>query len=169
MHHVLQLPLIKLVSVLFILLLPLQGMAKDLTNRLGVGYSNQFSVDLPSVGVRYYPNPDLGLSAALGVDTQENASKFGFMVRLNKIIFKEDNMNFYMGSGLGLISQENSSGSNDTGFELNGYVGGEFFLTGLDSLGFVFEAGIGVSSVASQVRFRTFGDHPIRGGITFYF
>src|SRR5262245_39001103 len=90
--------------------------AKELSNRLGVGYSDQFSEDLPSVAIRYYPDPKLGLGAALGVDTEEDNSKFGFMVKLYRIIFTEDNLNFYMGTGAGLISLEKNNDS-DSGFE----------------------------------------------------
>lgn len=146
----------------------ISSQAKDLTNRLGVGYSDNFHVTLPSLAVRYYPNPQLGVSASLGVDTKENDSKFGFMARIYRIIFMEDNLNFYMGAGAGLISQETQA-SNNSGFELAGFAGAEFFFTGLDSLGFTFEMGVAVSSVASETRFRTFGDHPIKGGIIFYF
>lgn len=158
--------------VLFLSLLAINVQAKDLTNRLGVGYSDTFHVALPSLAVRYYPNPQLGVSASLGVDTEENASKFGFMARLYRIIFMEDNLNFYMGAGAGLISRETSNGTttdNNSGFELAGFAGAEFFFSGLDSLGFTFEMGVSVSSVSSETRFRTFGDHPVRGGITFYF
>ena len=63
--------------------------AKDLTNRLGFGYSDQFSIDLPSVMAMYYPNPDTGLSAALGVNTEDDASKFGLSFKYYKIIFPE--------------------------------------------------------------------------------
>ena len=148
--------------------------AKDLTNRLGVGYNDQFHQELPSVQVRYYPNPKLGLSAALGIDTKEDESKFGFMVKLYRVIFMEDNMNFYMGTGAGIISVEEpkdggTGTDNNSGFEVNGFVGGEFFFTGLDSLGFSFEAGVGVASISSEVRFRTIGDFPTRAGIIFYF
>lgn len=148
--------------------------AKDLTNRLGVGYANQFSEDMPSLAVRYYPSPQLGLTAALGVDTGDDGtsapSKFGFMVRIFKIIFIEDNMNFYMGTGAGLLSREDlSTKETDSGFELTGFAGGEFFFPGLESLGFSFETGVGVTSISSDVRFRTIGDHPLRAGITFYF
>jgi hypothetical protein len=150
--------------------------AKDLTNRLGVGYADQFGVEggLPSIAVRYYPNPDLGVSAQLGVDTEEDASKFGFLAKVYRIVFQEDNMNFYMGAGAGLISREeynavSATSDNDSGFEVSGYVGGEFFFTGLDSLGFSFETGVGVTSISSEVRFRTIGDHPMRAGMTFYF
>lgn len=156
-------------------LISIQASAKDLTNRLGVGYANQFGIDggLPSIAVRYYPNPDLGVSAQLGVDTEENASKFGFLAKVFRIVFQEDNMNFYMGAGAGLISREKAAtgggSDNDSGFELSGYVGGEFFFSGLDSLGFSFETGVGVTSISSEVRFRTIGDHPTRAGLTFYF
>lgn len=142
--------------------------AKDLTSRLGVGYSNQFSEDLPSLSVRYHPSQNLGITAALGVDTQKDQSKFGFMARIYKILFHEDNMHFYMGSGAGLLSRE-QNGQNDSGFELTGFAGGEFFFTGLDSLGFSFEMGVGVTSISSEVRFRTIGESPFKAGITFYF
>lgn len=148
--------------------------AKELTNRLGLGYSDQFSESLPSVSVRYWPDPKLGVGAALGVDTEDDNSRFGFMVRLYRIIFTEDNMNFYMGTGAGLISVETpatatTKSDNDSGFELNGFFGAEFFLPGLDSLGITFEAGVGVTSISSEVRFRTIGDSPIKAGMTFYF
>jgi hypothetical protein len=145
-----------------------QAYAKDMSNRLGVGYKNQSSVDLPSIAVQYYPGADLGLSAALGVDTKSQNSRFGFMVKLNRIIFQEDNLNFYMGAGAGLLSQE-TAGSNESGFELMGLGGAEFFLPGLENLGFCFEAGTAITSVSSGVRFRTFGDSPIRAGMMFYF
>ncbi len=142
--------------------------AKELTNRLGIGYKNQFSTDLPSLAVQYYPINDLGLSAALGVDTQQGASKFGFQVKVYRIIFSEDNLNFYMGAGAGIVSQENN-GTSQSGFELSGVGGAEFFLTGLDNLGFSFEAGAGITSLSSGVRFRTIGDSPLRAGVIFYF
>ncbi len=148
--------------------------AKELGNRLGVGYSDQFSQSMPSIALRYWPDPKLGLGAALGVDTEEDNSKFGFMVKLYKIIFTEDNLNFYMGTGAGIISLETpnaagTSSSSDSGFELVGFCGGEFFFTGLENLGFSFETGVGVTSIDSQVRFRTVGDGLLKAGVTFYF
>lgn len=143
--------------------------AKDLTSRLGIGYKNQFSEELPGIAAQYYPTQDIGVSGTLGVDTESNNSKFGFMLKLYKIVFQEDSLNFYMGAGGGLLSTENAAGQNESGFELAGYAGCEFFLPGLESLGFSFETGAGITSVSSGVRFRTFGDHPLRAGMMFYF
>lgn len=150
------------------------SLAKDLTSRLGIGYSDQFSESLPGIALRYWPEGKLGFGAALGVDTEDNNSRFGFMARLYRTIFTEENMNFYMGTGAGILSVEKQKGTTSTyetesGFELGGFFGGEFFLHGLENLGFAFEAGVSVTSIDSDVRFRTFGDSPIRAGITFYF
>jgi hypothetical protein len=149
-------------------------LAKDLTSRLGIGYSDQFSESLPGMTIRYWPEGKLGFGAALGVDTEDDNSRFGFMARLYRIIFTEENMNFYMGTGAGIVSIEKLDSTTnkyetESGFEMAGFFGGEFFLAGLENLGFTFEAGVSVTSIDSEVRFRTFGDSPIRAGITFYF
>jgi hypothetical protein len=142
--------------------------AKDLTNRLGVGYTDQFSTNLPSIAARYYPDPKFGFSAALGVDTQKDESRFGFMLKAYRIIFMEDNLNFYMGAGAGVLSRE-IAGNNKSGFELSGFGGAEFFFAGLENLGFSFETGIAITSISSETRFRTLADHPLKAGIIFYF
>ena len=142
--------------------------AKNLTNRLGIGYKSQFAFDMPGLAVQYYPGPEFGLAAEIGVDTKAGNSKFGAMVKLHRVVFQEENLNFYLGAGAGLVSQE-TAGNNQSGFELLAYGGAEFFLAGLENLGFSFEFGPAVTSISSQVRFRTFGDSPLRAGITFYF
>ncbi|HEX4923756.1 MAG TPA: organic solvent tolerance protein [Bdellovibrionales bacterium] len=143
--------------------------AVDLTHRLGVGFANQFSTwDLPSIAVRYYTQSDLGFGANLGVRTRENDSAFGLGVKMVKVIFPEDKMNFYMGASAGLLSSKYQS-TNDSGFELTAMVGGEFFWADLPSLGVSFEAGIGITSLSNGVSFRTIGDHPFKAGMVFYF
>lgn len=159
------------------LLLVLSGtsvFAKDLTHRMGVGYANQMAVDVSSLSVKYWSNADLGFSADLGIKTGDSDSAFGLMVKAYKVIFPEENLNFYMGGGAGLISQKISTtnggdGENDSGFELMAMIGAEFFLPGLDSLAFSFEAGVGVVSIRSDSEFRTIGNSPINAGMIFYF
>lgn len=143
--------------------------SKELANRLGVGYKDQFGHNLPAIAAQYYPNSDTSLSAALGIDTQKDNSKFGFMLRVNRIVFKEANMNFYMGGGAGVITNEVNTES-ESGFELAAIAGSEFFFPGLESLGFSVETGVGVTSLKSSgVRFRTLADSPLRAGVIFYF
>lgn len=155
-------------SLILILAVAFTANAKDLTHRLGVGYKNQFYMNAPAVAMQYYPNPSFGLSGAIAVDTTKNDSKFGLMAKLYRIVFAEKQMNFYMGGGAGMLSDE-VAGKNNSGFELNAFVGGEFFIPGLDSLGFSFESGVGVVSMSNGSQFRTYGDSPLRAGIVFYF
>jgi hypothetical protein len=141
--------------------------AKELTNRLGVGFRNTYAFEMPAAAVSYYPNADYGVIGALGLDTQNEYSKFGLTGGLRRFIFREENMNFFMGGTASMVSQE-LAGETSSGFELAAIVGSEFFLSGLDSLGFNIETGIGVTNV-KKVRFRTFGDSFLRAGIFFYF
>ena len=159
-----------IVSALFVgiaLSAPQTTEAKELASRLGVGFRNSYSFDLPSVAAIYYPSSDIGVIGAIGVDTEKDNSKSVFAVGVRRIIFKEENMNFFMGGNLSMISREINTQTN-SGFEINALIGGEFFLSGLDSLGFNFEAGVGMSNV-DKVRFRTVADDIFRAGMIFYF
>ncbi len=142
--------------------------AKELSSRLGVGYRDSLvTMSLPSVAVFYYPSNDYSFLGSLGVDTQDNNSKFAAAGGFRRIIFREDNMNFFGGGQVAIVNQEIAS-SKDSGYELAAVVGGEFFLSGLDSLGFNFETGMGITTV-KKTRFRTLGDSFLNAGIVFYF
>ena len=142
-------------------------MAKDLNNRLGIGYSNSFSFNLPSIAAVYYPASNWAWTGALGIDSASNNSSFGATVGIRKIIFTEDNMNFFMGGTVSLVSQSTPT-SSTSGFELAALAGGEFFMHGLDNLGLIFDTGVAMSST-STVRFRTLGESFLNAGIIFYF
>lgn len=153
--------------VLMLLIWASPSLAKNLNHRLGVGVKNNTVFDLPAVAAVYYPNDVMGVTGGFGTDTAKDNSKFTLNAGLRRILYREDNMNFYFGGQFGLVNFE-SAGDKQSGFELNAVAGGEFFLAGLDSLGFSFEGGAGVTSMR-EVRFRTIGDHPLKAGIIFYF
>lgn len=159
--------LLALISVSILALAPL-AQAKDLTSRLGLGFKDQSSISLPSIALQYWPGSELGLSASIGLDTQTANSKFSAIAKIYRVIFPEDNLNFYMGAGAGVLSVE-TAGNNQSGFELMGFAGVEVFIPGLDSVGWSFEAGTAITSISSGTRFRTFGDSPIKAGAIFYF
>ncbi len=159
-----------LLSLLLVSFVSTSAFAKDMANRLGVGIADQLGMNdsLPSVAIRYWPNAQIGFAGSLGVDTKKNDSRFGFQGKIMKNIFPEERMNFYAAGAAALISEE-TSGTNSSGFSIAGLIGAEFFFAGLDNLGFSFEGGFGVTSISSQVRFRTIADHPLKAGLTFYF
>ncbi|MFZ3229545.1 MAG: organic solvent tolerance protein [Pseudobdellovibrio sp.] len=142
--------------------------AKDLTHRFGVGIKNNTSENLPSVTAVYHSTQDLAFLAGLGMDTKKNNSAFQINAGARKVIFTENNLNFYMGSQFSLVNFETPADGKNNGFEISALFGTEFFFTGLENLAFTFEGGIGVASV-KDVRFRTIADDPFRAGIIFYF
>lgn len=157
----------RLAVVLILTIVSVSAHSKELVNRLGVGVKSHSALDLAELAAVYYPTTDLAFAAGLGVDTQEDQSKFAFNAALRRIVFKEDNMNFYLGGELGLVNYEDVN-ETQSGFELNALFGAEFFFTGLDSLAFTFEGGVGILST-DNVRFRTIADSPFSAGIIFYF
>lgn len=141
--------------------------AKEMVNRLGIGVKRDTSINIPSLAVSYYPTSEIGLTGGLGIDTQKDASAFSFNAGVRRIVFKEDNLNFFMGGEIGLVNLE-IVGEKQSGFMLSGLFGTEFFLAGLENLGFSFQGGVGVVSL-KDVRFRTVADGLLSGAIIFYF
>lgn len=141
--------------------------AKAMESRLGIGFRNSFPFDLPALAAQYYPNSNLGLIGALGIDTHPDFSRFGLQMGIRKRIFEEDQLNFFMGGNFSLLSQEVAR-EKTSGYEISALVATEFFLTGLENLGFNMEAGVAVSNM-EKVRFRTVGQSFLTGGVIFYF
>lgn len=158
----------KSVLAIFILGFSLSGQAKDLTHRLGIGFKNNVSQSLPSLAAIYYPTKDMALTGGVGVDTQKDHSMFQVNVGGRYIIYPETNLNFFIGTQVGVISYEDQTATKQNGLELSGVFGTEFFFTGLENLGFTFEAGVALST-ANSSRFRTVGDDPFKAGVIFYF
>lgn len=147
--------------------------AVDLTNRLGLGFSQQMgAVDIPMITAHYFPNQRFAVSGAIGIDTKRDDSKFGALLKVRRMVFMENQMNFYMGAATGFSTHEEleATGYEDkSNFEFSAILGAEFFLTGLDSLAFTFETGIGIITGDGGSRFRTIGDDLFSAGIIFYF
>lgn len=150
-----------------------QAMAVNLADRIGVGYSNAFiSGDLDSIQVKYSPTNTLSIVGALGINTQDESSTFGFLGKAHKIIFHETNLNFYLGGHVAFASQEVSVGNNsetESGVEFAVLGGVEFFIPGLENLGITFETGFGLTTLGEGITFRTLAFHPLQAGMIFYF
>lgn len=158
----------RILSAIVVLFLGLSVQAKDMTHRLGIGYKNNTTLDLPSLAAVYYPSASMGLTAGVGMDTKKDYSSFQAMAGLRYIIYPESNMNFYGAGQLAVVNFETPVDGKKDGVEVSGLFGVEFFLSGLENLGLTFEAGLSLATVGNS-RFRTVGDSPFRAGMIFYF
>jgi hypothetical protein len=165
--------MLKRLAVLTLLFaIPLTAEAKDLRQRLGVGIKSNTSIGIPSLGIPmvaavYYPSNNVGITGGFGIDTDKDNSKMVLSAGVRRMLFFEQQMNFYFGGQVSMVNDE-TNGEKESGWELSAVFGAEFFFQGLENLAWTFEGGVGVLSM-EEVRFTTIADHPFRAGIIFYF
>jgi len=152
---------------LLCLINPRLGFAKDLSGRLGIGFNNEFSNStssrqVPALSAKYGLTKALHMEGLVGFHTASPAA-FTLGGKLYQNIFYETNLNFYAATGVAYLKDAAS------GVEILGLLGTEFFVPGLDSLGFLFEAGVSASNVTGSFVLKTVGFTFIHAGMHFYF
>lgn len=158
----------KILALVIVSLFSSLVFAKEMPQRLGVGIKDNTSESLPSLAGIYHLNGLTAMTGGIGVDTKKDYSKFQINVGVRHVIFHENQLHYYAGGQLGLVTFEEPITGKENGFEANFLMGVEFFLTGLENVGFSVEGGLGLSSV-KNTRIRTLADNPMRAGIIFYF
>lgn len=146
-------------------LLPTTAVAKDLSGKVGVGFNNQFA-SLSALSARYVlPLADLHVAIEANVGTsilkgQENAAFGG--LRMIYGLVREDNMVLHAGLGVGLWGEGKTNS-----LRLQPVLGAEFFLYGLENLGFLVEWGLTID-LGSENRVYTTSTAP-SAGLHYYF
>jgi len=148
---------------LSLMLMPFTAFSKDMQGRLGLGYNSEFVNSTPSVSLKYGLTRDFAGDVIFGVRTGTPSNSV-LATKFYKNIFYETNLNFYFMAGLGLIKANTQAG-----YEILGGFGAEFFIPGIESLGFSVETGGSFSTLGSQSTFRTLGVSFLDAGIHFYF
>ncbi len=118
--------------------------AKDLRNRVGVGFNNQFG-HASSLSARYgLPwsdeaiNLQLELLAGVELDNDDTTTEaISAGARVLYAIVAEDNMNLYAAAGLGWVSYDGVAA-----MRLQPGLSAQFFLFGLENLGFSADWGV---------------------------
>lgn len=138
--------------------------ARELQGRLGLGYNSEFGNGaLPSVSLKYALARDLGTELVIGVDTAAPTSTVGAF-KLSKGLFRETNLNFSAFAGAGMVTLGGTSGFEGlVGFGL------EFFIPGLESVGFSTDTGVSLGNSSGSFTVRTLGVSFLNAGIHFYF
>lgn len=142
--------------------------AKDLQGRLGLGYNAEFVNSLidqrvPGISIKYGLTRDIAAEAVVGIATTSPTDTVTG-IKFFKNIFYETNLNFYFMLGGAILSAQNRGGAEFmTGF------GVEFFIPGLESLGFATETGGTFDNLSGNFALRTLGVSFLDAGIHFYF
>lgn len=145
-----------------------EAQARDMNGRLGIGYNSEFgapaaSSGVPAIAMKYGLSRDIALQAVVGFFTG-SASQSVFAVRGFKNLLFENNLNFYFFLGAGLVSV-----SPNSSFEMMSGFGAEFFIPGLESLGFSVETGVSYGGASGAMALRSLGVSFLNAGVHFYF
>ncbi len=153
---------------LLVLFIPTFAHSRALQGRLGVGYNAQFANvsqtnGVPALSLKYGLTKDMAFEGIVGVATTDPANTL-FAVKGMKGIFSETNLNFYgmLGGGYMSFSSE-SAYQGILGF------GVEFFIPGVESLGFSNEFGASFDNASGSFAVKTMGVSFLHAGIHFYF
>jgi hypothetical protein len=162
--------------------------AKDLVERLSIGYNYQLGVNLlsdrldgaflsnQSLSAKYWFTNRIGAEALAGFtyakeeDDKGVGGSFGAKFLYNVIL--EPNMNVYVGAGAGVLPvsiKVDDDTDNNVGFMAQGFGGVEFFLDGLPNLGFDVEVGLEYVDFDRFQEFGTYGGGFGLIGIRCYF
>ncbi len=120
--------------------------AKDLSGRVGVGFNHNFG-DRSTISIRYaLPLGDPAVQVQVegfGGLALNNANAGWFIAggRALGAVVVEDNLNLYLAAGAGYMTDGTQ---NTSALRLQPAMGVEFFLFGLENLGFMTEWGVNV-------------------------
>lgn len=140
---------------------------KRMRGRLGVGFTNQIATttlgNIPALSAKYYISREFSASLGVGFDTRANNSAVALGGKVFRNVFYESNLIFFLGGGLAFVSNKGST------FQGSLFLGSEFFLPQVPSLGLSFEAGLRGDNTSGAFAIRTMGDSFLSAGMHFYF
>ena len=147
--------------------------ARDLQGRLGLGYNSEFANStafsrVPGVSVKYGLTRDIAFEGIVGLATTSPSNSVT-AVKFFKNLFYETNLNFYFMMGGGILSSTTPAGAAASGAQFLGGFGTEFFIPGIESLGFAVETGASFDNLSGSFALRTLGVSFLDAGIHFYF
>jgi hypothetical protein len=135
--------------------------------RLGLGYNSEFANSavqrVPGISIKYGLTRDIAAEAVGGFATSSPANTVAGL-KFFKNVFYETNLNFYFMAGGAILSAGGKSGA-----QFLGGLGAEFFVPGLESLGFAMETGASFDNVTGSFVLRSLGVSFLDAGIHFYF
>jgi hypothetical protein len=157
--------------VLAVLLSPTLSFARDMQGRFGLGFNREFEnyraltfpTGAPAISVKYGLTRDIAVSGIIGVATTDPLNSVT-AIKFFKNIFYETSLNFYFMVAGGLVKVSSTS----SGAQFLAGFGAEFFIPGIESLGFSLETGISLDNLSGGFIVRTLGVSFLDAGIHFY-
>lgn len=157
----------RLLFVVLFGLISLDASAMNKRGRLGIGLSDQLINELPALSLKIQQNRYFALGGLLGFRSDENATTYGAGLKLYRVIFEEERLNFFMSGTFATLAFEADEKAR-SGYQLDGTLGTEFHLEGIESIGFSFEFGVSYNRGPQGRAFETLGNNFLKAAVHFY-
>jgi len=153
-----------LLSILLLTsLMPSHCYSLNLLGRLGLGFSNQLVNDLPALSFKVQNSKSTAYGGLLAIDSNDRSTDYGLGFKFYRLLFDEPHLNFFA-SGMAAILKKNDL----SGHQIDGTLGTEFHIPGLESIGFSIEFGLSWNKVNNEKHLETRGLQFINAGVHFY-
>jgi hypothetical protein len=143
------------------------GQAKNQQGRLGVGINDTLANNTTAISFKLQRSDNFSIGALAGLKYSTSSSGYGFGLKFYRLIFDEPNATFYM-MGAALLLNSELLDFSSLGFQIDGGLGTEIYLSGLESVGFSFEFGLSIYQYGTDFTFTTMGNSILKAGIHFY-
>ncbi|MBY0516957.1 MAG: hypothetical protein K2P81_08620 [Bacteriovoracaceae bacterium] len=156
------------ILLLCALLLSFSAWGMNKTGRLGIGLTNQLVNDLPALSLKIQQNRYFALGGLLGFRSNEDSTLYGAGLKIYRVIFEENLLNFYLAGTFASLSYEDDDNKARTGYQADGTFGTEFHFEGIESIGFSFEFGVSANKGPHGRSFETLGNNFLKSAVHFY-
>jgi hypothetical protein len=153
--------------LLFLLLSAPAAWSMNKTGRMGVGLTNQLINDMPALSMKIQQNRYFALGGILGFRSGEDSTTYGAGLKVYRVIFEEELLNFYMSGTAASLSYEEDEKAK-SGYQFDGTMGTEFHLERIESIGFSFEFGVSMNKGPRGRNFETLGNNFLKAAVHFY-
>ncbi|RLA67271.1 MAG: hypothetical protein DRQ88_03660 [Epsilonproteobacteria bacterium] len=159
----------KIIPFFIILTLSSQLFARSYVGHLGLGVSTQLVNDIPSISIKNYSSDSFAWGLMGNFSTADDNGGWGIGGKVYKNFFAEPHLFFFVAGMFGVVNSKSYSNDSDsqTGIQADLTAGSEFFIPGLESLGFSFETGLSLNTINEFV-VETSGSTFVTAEIHFY-
>lgn len=159
---------IKLIILLTLFLVSSISYAANYVGRLGIGMANNIESGINLLSVKIQRNRSSALGGHFGIDSSSDGVYYALGGKYYKYIYEEPQLNFYSAIAGTFFTYEDEAGESDSGYQFDGTFGAEYSFQGLESIGFSFEFGMGMSNYNDKTRIKTIGYNMIVSAVHFY-
>lgn len=144
---------------------PVDSQGREAFRRLGLGMTNQAANEITCLSVKMQTSKYFAFGGVFGFDTGDTGGQVAG-IKIFQNFIADAQLNFYGSTFLAYLNQK-SSGSGQSGFQVDLTLGSEFSFLQLNDIGFSFEFGLSMINV-DDFTMKTVGNNMITAAVHFY-